>query len=82
MNGPRGPKEASPEIKAMVDTQPDFVAVRTHGHSLRALMAKYVDRVPPHVEAKALGRNEGQVRALFASTMKQLRRLIGVKKGE
>lgn len=81
-------KPAAPEVRARVDSEPDFVASRHHDNSLRALMARYSapgrpnDEVPMHVRAKALGRTEKQLSAMWALTLRQLRRFMGVKKGE
>jgi len=75
-------KPAAPEVRQRIDEDPDFIGAPHHENSLARLMSRYPDGVPPNVEARALGRSEAQVRALWAITMRQLRRFMGVTKGE
>lgn len=72
-------KPSEEEVRRKVDQEPDYVAGGHHGHSLRALRDRYPDGAPGHVVARALARTERQARALYAVTMRQIRRWLGVK---
>lgn len=64
------------ELLRRIDTEPDFVLASNVGNSLKRLTERYPDGVPPHVEARALGRTEKQAQALWASLVRMLRKRI------
>ena len=68
------------EIKKMIETQPDFIALRRFGYSLQKLETRYPDgSCPDHVVAAALDMTEDQMRSRYASIVAELRNRLNIK---
>lgn len=65
-----------------IESDPDYISLGHHGNSLARLKERYPDEVPPHIVAKALAMTEHRVRALYAVTIRQIRRLTGMARDE
>lgn len=71
------------EAQALVETDPDFVAIKRFDYSLKKLMAKYPpdkhpDGVPTKIVAQALMITEDEVEELYESVILKLRQALKV----
>jgi len=73
----------SAEAKSLVETDPDFVAVKRFDYSLKKLMEKYPpekypDGVPTKVIAQALMITEDEVEELYEQVILKLRSALNI----
>ncbi len=67
------------EMKAKIQSDPDFVALKRFGFSLQALVEKYPDGVPEKLIAQALLMSEAEVEALYQETVEKLKDHLDVE---
>jgi len=60
-----------------LNTDPDFVAVKRFGHSLKRLLTRYPDSVPNDVAAQALELSEAELEIRYQKIIEKLRNALG-----
>ena len=65
-------------MKAKLEEDSDFIAIKRLDYSLANLLAKYPDSVPDNIIASALMMSPEEVEALYQETIQELRDLMGV----
>lgn len=68
----------SQEAKRLVETEPDFVAIKRFEYSLNKLMMKYPEGAPTKVIAQALLVTEDEVEELYEGIIMKLRQALDV----
>lgn len=72
-------RHVSKEVLSRIETDPDYVSMSHHRNSLKLTSERYPEGAPDHVIAKALGKSEYQIRAMWARVIKKLRKHMGVE---
>lgn len=68
----------SQEARHLVETEPDFVAIKRFEYSLTKLMEKYPEGAPTKVIAQALLITEDEVEELYQQIILKLRQALDV----
>lgn len=68
------------DIATMLETIPDFIAIKRFDYSLAKLEERYPDGAPDRVIAAALQISEDEVGARYARIVSQLRTDLGTDK--
>lgn len=65
----------------LLQTDPDFIAIKRFSYSLEELLERYPDGVPNHIIAAALLIEEGEVDAMYQDIVQKLRDLMRIDMG-
>lgn len=68
----------SAELKRLVESDPDFIAIRKFGYDINTMLKKYPDGAPSSVIAEALLIDESEVEELYSSIIQKIRKQMRV----
>lgn len=69
----------APDVKNMLETNPDYIAIKRYKNSLTILENRYPDGAPDHIIAKALLISEEEVEKRYQEIVALLRQYVGVQ---
>jgi len=64
------------EVKQKLYMDSDFIAIKRFDYSLKKLLQKYPEGVPPKIIAQALDLSEPELESLTTATLAKLRTLL------
>jgi hypothetical protein len=66
------------DVQNMLETLPDYIAVKRYGNSITALEKRYPEGAPAHIIAQALNITEEEVEIRYQKIISVLRAQMGV----
>ena len=64
------------EVKQKLYNDPNFINIKRFDYSLKKLISKYPEGVPPKIIAQALDLSEPELESLTAATLAKIRTLL------
>ena len=61
------------EVKLLIETDPDWIAIKRFDNSLKRLLERYPEGVPTKIICQALSMDEVQVEILYQSVLQKLK---------